>query len=289
MNNYVCALFLFTTMRFCSSDTECKEPTNVTLTEKWSTEAVMKTPESALYDESRRVIFVSNINGFNNDQHDGDGFISKLKPNGTVDKLDWVTGLNDPKGLAIWKNKLYVADIDHLVEININNGTIASSYPISGAVFLNDVTVDSKGTVYVSDTGGNKIYQLKGNTISVFDEDENISGPNGLMAESETLIMASAATGNIGLIDYQTKNYTNWTSGIANADGIAKDRFKNYFISNWQGEVYYVFTNGNSLKLLDTKDAGINSADVSMMQKENILLVPTFFNNRIVAYQATYE
>jgi hypothetical protein len=82
MKIHLYSLLLFSsfgTFRFCGSDNEIIKPENVTLTEKWSTTAALKTPESVLYDDSRRVIFVSNINGFNNSLRDGDGFISVLK------------------------------------------------------------------------------------------------------------------------------------------------------------------------------------------------------------------
>src|SRR5688572_13907063 len=274
----------FGTLRFCSSDGDIITPTNVSVVEKWATEPVLKTPESALYDAVRRVIFGSNINAFHNDQRDRDGFISVLKPNGSVEKLDWVTGLNDPKGLAIWFDKLYVADIDRLVEIDIRKGKIANEFPIAGAVFLNDVTVDSKGTVYVSDTGGGKIYQLKAGVISVFAEGETVVRPNGLLAEKDKLLMASAGTGDLRFINYKTGDNTLIANVVANADGVVKDPIKNYIVSNWQGEVYYLFASGATLKILDTKDAGMNAADIGFIPEGNVLLVPTFFNNRIVAY-----
>ena len=292
MKIYVYAFSLLSSfggLRFCSSDGDIVNPTNVTVVEKWASEPVLKTPESALYDGFRRIIFVSNINGFNNNLRDGDGFISILKPNGDVLKLDWVTGLNDPKGLAIRFDKLFVSDIDRLVEIDIKTATITSEYAIGGAVFLNDVTVDGKGTVYVSDTGGGKIYQLKAGTISVFAEGADVVKPNGLLAEKDKLLMASAGTGDLRLIDYKTGDNTLVANVVANADGLVKDPIKNYIISNWQGEVYYLFGSGEKIKILDTKEAGMNAADIGFMPEGNVLLVPTFFNNRVVAYHLKYE
>jgi hypothetical protein len=83
MKIYVYAFSLLSSfggLRFCSSDGDIVNPTNVTVVEKWASEPVLKTPESALYDGFRRLIFVSNINGFHNNLRDGDGFISILKP-----------------------------------------------------------------------------------------------------------------------------------------------------------------------------------------------------------------
>jgi DNA-binding beta-propeller fold protein YncE len=89
----------------------------------WETPAQLKTPESVLYEPTENVLFVSNIDG-KPDEKDGQGFISKVSPiNGTVIELNWVTGLNAPKGMAVSSDssKLYVSDIIDLVEIDIVN------------------------------------------------------------------------------------------------------------------------------------------------------------------------
>jgi len=89
-----------------------------TLTEIWRTDEVLSTCESVLYDESRDQLFVSCINGSPAEKN-GKGFISVLKPDGSIKSLNWVKGLNAPKGMAILDGKLYVADIDQLVVISI--------------------------------------------------------------------------------------------------------------------------------------------------------------------------
>jgi DNA-binding beta-propeller fold protein YncE len=87
----------------------------------WETPTQLDTPESVVYEPTEDVLFVSNIDG-EPDEKDGQGFISKISPsNGTVIELNWVTGLNAPKGMAVSSDssKLYVADITDLVEIDI--------------------------------------------------------------------------------------------------------------------------------------------------------------------------
>src|ERR671930_340013 len=93
----------------------------------WETPGNFKNPESVAYAPKQNVLFVSNVDG-KPDQKDQKGFISKVSPsNGTITELNWITGLNAPKGIAIYNNsnsKLYVSDITDLVEIDINNGKI---------------------------------------------------------------------------------------------------------------------------------------------------------------------
>ena len=92
----------------------------------WETTNDLKNPESVAYAPKQNVLFVSNVNG-NPTQKDQNGFISKVSPsNGNIIELNWVTGLNAPKGVAISNNnsRLYVSDITDLVEIDIDNGKI---------------------------------------------------------------------------------------------------------------------------------------------------------------------
>ena len=55
---------------------------------------------------------------------DGNGFISKLGPDGKVVTMEWVKGLDSPTGLALANGKLYAADVDRIAEIDIAKGEI---------------------------------------------------------------------------------------------------------------------------------------------------------------------
>ena len=64
----------------------------------------MKNPESVIYSPKQDILFVSNIDGKPNEK-DQKGFISKVSPsNGNIIELSWITGLNAPKGMAIYNN-----------------------------------------------------------------------------------------------------------------------------------------------------------------------------------------
>jgi streptogramin lyase len=124
----------------------------------------LKNPESVLYAPKQDTLFVSNIDG-KPDEKDQKGFISKLSPsNGSIVELNWIVGLNAPKGMAIYNNsKLYVSDITDLVEIDTVNGQIIKRLNAPGSAFLNDVASDRLGNMYVSDTVTNTIYKMDRN------------------------------------------------------------------------------------------------------------------------------
>jgi sugar lactone lactonase YvrE len=259
---------------------------SVTAVQLWATDSVMKTPESVLFDKSRNIIYVANINGMPTDK-DKNGFISKLTPDGKVETLEWVKGLDAPKGMGIYENKLYVTDISKIVEIDIAKGKVAKTYDVKGAQFLNDITVDSAGTVYFTDYGTSKIYTLIKGKLAVW-LDSGLTKPNGLLIESDRLLLADG--NDFKAIDLKTKAITTISSGVNAGDGIANfGKLNHYVVSDWNGTVFLIEPNGSMNTVIDTKADKINSADIDFITESGTLLVPTFFNNRVVAYTVTHK
>ena len=241
---------------------------------------VLKVPESALYDASRDVIFVSNING-NSAEKDGKGFITLLNPDGTVKELEWVTGLDAPKGLAIYDGKLYVSDIDRLVEIDIESARVVSRYHTPGAVFLNDVAACENGMIYVSDTRTAKIHRLDQGRLSLWMEGPPFETPNGLFTENGKLYVGDK---NIYEVNLETKEVITIISDAGGVDGLEKNNQGEFVYSNWPGRIF-IHRNGKSIKLLDSTAQKLNTADLGFALELDLVLVPTFFDNRVVAYK----
>ena len=79
---------------------------------------------------------------------------------GQVLELEWIKKLNAPKGLTIVNDKLFIADVDELVEVDISTSKVTKKYKAVGSVCMNDVTHDKYGNVYVGDTYTDSIYRL---------------------------------------------------------------------------------------------------------------------------------
>jgi sugar lactone lactonase YvrE len=251
------------------------------LVKKWETPATLKTPESVLYDAGGRVLYVSNIDGKEPWTKDNAGSIGKVGLDGKVIAAEWVKGLQAPKGMALHNGKLWVADIDRMVAIDVAKGAIAQTIPIEGAQRLNDVTVDKSGTVYVSDMQGLKIYALKDGKPSVFLEG-NLKRPNGVLAHGDDLyVLDSGALIKVA----KNKQRTTIVEGMdASSDGIEHVQGNEFIVSCWAGAVYHV-KGGEKHQLLDTRPQKINSADIGYDAKNKVVYVPTFFGNSIVAYE----
>lgn len=157
----------------------------------WTLSDGFAAPESAYFDRRSGSVFVSSINGQILEK-DGNGYISRLTPEGKVVSARWVTGLNAPKGLRSVENTLWVSDIDEVVAIDIRSGTITSRVRVDGAQFLNDLATAPDGTVYVSDSNQSRIYMVKDGKSSVFVEGADaVEQPNGLLVDRGRLILGT--------------------------------------------------------------------------------------------------
>ncbi|MDP9230714.1 MAG: ATP/GTP-binding protein [Bacteroidota bacterium] len=269
---------IFTVFLFLATSTHAQMHQ---LIKKWETDSVMKVPESVLFDAENNVLYVSNIDG-QPWEKDGKGSIGKVGLDGKVIAAEWVTGLNAPKGMALYKNMLWVADLDELAVIDIKAGTISNRVKIEGAHGLNDVTVDKKGVVYVSDSKDKKVYRVENGKSEVFLAD--LQGPNGLFADDDDVYLLD--NGSLYKVKNDDKKMKLVTEGMeGGTDGVEKVKGKDYIVSAWSGVVYYVNEDGTKEKLLDTREQKINSADIGYDAKNRIVYVPTFFKNSVVAYE----
>ncbi len=268
----------------CLSTAKSQDNAPISLTQLWKTDTLLRTPESVQYDPQRQQLYVANINKVNVEKPDGDGFISVLNTDGKISNLKWARGLNDPKGMGILDNSLFVADLKDLVEIDLKTGNILKRHPAINSVMLNDVSVSPRGEVFVSDSRGHKLYRYADGKMELYLDDPNLQGPNGVFAEKDYMIVASAGTGNLWKLDYTTKKYNSWAMANKTADGIL--RYGNdYLISCWHGEVYYVKPDGKVWKLIDSKEPQTNTADFGYIPVSKTLLIPNFYRNTVTAYQ----
>lgn len=150
----------------------------------------LEQPESVAIDPSGGVLFVSEVVGGMRAK-DGVGRISKVSPEGKMVQAGWVTGLNAPKGLALSGGKLYAADIDELVEIDVATARITARHKVDGAIFLNDVAADPAGRVFVSDSGTDTIWALEGGEMKIWLKRDLLNSPNGLAIEGDVMIVAA--------------------------------------------------------------------------------------------------
>jgi hypothetical protein len=247
------------------------------LVKLWETDSVFRTPESVLYESKTNMLYVANMNP----DHPGAGSIGRMSADGKTVVTDWVGGLTSPKGMGIYRGMLYVAELTAVAVIDIEKAVVVKRIPVEGAAFLNDITIDKKGNVYVSDSRTLKVHRIVKGIVGTLVQ--NLQGPNGLLAVGADLLVLDkgnlvrvTAGGQVGSI----------TIGMdPTTDGVEEVKENEYLVSSWNGVLYYINANGNKQTLLDTRTQKINSADIGYDAKRRIVYVPTFFGNRVVAYE----
>ena len=249
----------------------------------WQTDG-FRVPESVLVykQQDDKFLFVSEIDGEGN-AADGEGGVALLNTDGTMREHNWLRGLNAPKGLAQYQGKLYVADLTELVIIDIATAKVTAKIPAPDAVFLNDVTIDEHGVVYISDTRKNRVYKYANGVISIWLED--IIAANGLKSIGSDLYIAAA---DLLLKADKSGEVTQIAKGFSQrADGLEPVGNGDFIVSCWAGIIYYVYADGRMEPILDTQQQKLNTADIGWDAKTNTLYVPTFFGNSVSAYKLT--
>ena len=261
------------------------------------------TPESVLHDSTQDIYFVSNINGAALAKDDN-GFISRLKPDGSVENLKFIEGgrngvvLNAPKGLALIGDTLWVADIDVVRAFNSKTGAQLDSVALPGAVFLNDVAITPTGAIYITDTGirfddvGNvlhpgpdRVFRIgPDRKVTIAIQGDTLGRPNGILLD--------AVGKRFIIVEYGGKSVLAWkpedkapaaiAKGAGGFDGVIMTNGGRLLVSSWNDSTVSAYESGQEVKLI----TGVPSpADIGYDAKRNRVMVPIFTGNRVEIWQ----
>ncbi len=254
----------------------------------WQTDTLLSTCESVLYDKNKAIIYVANINN-GPWEKDGNGFISIIDTEGKLVDHKWVTGLSGPKGMGLFGNKLYVNDIDEIVEIDVDEAKIINKYGVGGDPALNDISISPDGIVYVTGSTSNSIYALKEGKVDTI-VTADFGRLNGILHRPEGLYFAASNSHRFGLYHPEADSLEILAEGIGHGDGIVQVSDREFVVSSWKGEIFHINTDERKKQLLLSpgKDS-LNAADIDFIPESKLILVPTFFGNKVMAYKLTQE
>ena len=254
-------------------------------------------PKAALYAEAEKTVFVSNM-GESRGLADGDGYISRVSADGKLQTLKWVTGLNEPRGLAYAQGRLFVADLDELLEIDVGKAQVTQRYKAAGVRYLNAIALEPhshfKGQLvrgYVSDTSGNAIWYLGDGGLSRSYTDPALEGPNGLLVEGENLIIAGQGITQrgVGRIKSLPLDGDQLSERFGNAalqgsfDGLIADEHGGYWLSEDSGKLLHVSASGEMRTVVEQL-GGVGNP--TLLPKQMLLLpVPSVGELRAYALQ----
>ena len=237
-------------------------------------------PESVVVGPDGK-IYVTVIGEFDKD---GDGAVVTIE-NGKA--VPFVKDLDDPKGIALFQNWLFVTDKTKVLRINRQSGksdvfAAAKAFPVEPK-YLNDVVVDPEnGLVYVSDSGakgsGGAVYRInqKGGVSLVVDEKKlpGLKTPNGLtMDGSSHLILADAGASTLHRIKLVDGSNEKIADELPDADGLTWDYYGRLFVSCHQAGKLFVIPRPGDKPVL-VAEGFQSAADTCLDATGKLILVP---------------
>lgn len=260
-------------------------------------------PESVLHDSAADVYVVSNVNGQPLDK-DGNGFISRVSPDGRMLAVRWIAGgqngvtLNAPKGSGIVGDTLYVADIDVVRRFHRVTGAPLGEIPVPGAGFLNDLAVGPDGTVYVTDTGlrmgagrmqasgTDAVHRIRGGQAQPLVKGPELGSPNGMVVDADGgVTVAGMTSGEIYHVSADGRTRTPLRAPRrGQLDGMVRTRGGSLLVSDWKrSSVHRIHADAEPE--VAVKDLP-SPADIGYDARRNRLLVPLMTVNRLEFHPA---
>ncbi len=244
-----------------------------------------KMPESAAYEPLKKRYFISNF---------GDGSIIEIDSTG--EKTYFKKGLSKVLGILIYENILYAVDNPKSVKgFDINDGSIKLDIQIKEASFLNDITVDDSGFLYVTGSSTAKIFKIDIESKTYSPLMKTKGGPNGITYDkSKNRLLVCYFVEKATIDDINLKDFTISTlvrTEFTNLDGITLDDEGNCYISEWgrgsfesgytkEGKIYKY---DNSFKKEPEMVSSIHHgpADIYFNKYKNELVIPSLLSDTV--------
>lgn len=255
-------------------------------------------PESARYDPELDVWYISNVNG-SATARDNNGYISRLKADGTADSMKWIAAgangvtLNAPKGLGLQGDTLWVTDLDAVRGFNRRTGAPVATVNLAGkAKFLNDLVVGPDG-IYATDTGveegaggmehpgPDQVFHIgAGRKASVALRSDSLQGPNGIAWD--------AAHGHYVIVPFMGNVVRAWKPGsktmtplgtaTEQMDGVEVLDSARLLITSWPDSNLFVLQDGKSTPVAGDLPS---PADIGIDTRRKIVAIPLLMENRV--------
>jgi sugar lactone lactonase YvrE len=242
-------------------------------------------PVCFIVDPGTGDYYIANVNGAAA-ARDNNGFITKLDPQGRVIALKFIAPstaapLHAPKGLAVVGKTLYVLDLDRVRGYDTGRGSPVLDLDMAPyrAAFLNDLTRDAHGNLYLSDSQSNFVARIEPaheHRVTILARGPQLAGANGLCVQPKTgrLVVVTWGTGRVLELTEQGEVKPWVDRRFEKLDGADFDADGNLFVSAYgEGKVYRVGVDG---KVSVLREGLVTPADINIDRTKGLLLIPSF-------------
>lgn len=236
---------------------------------------LLNDPESVVYDAQYDRYLVSNC---------GDGCIVQIDQAGNQSYFN--TELIVAVGLHIVGDTIFVSSnggpYTGIVGLLLETGEIVFHVQIPEKEFLNDITSDNSGYLYVTDNDANKIFKVSISDMTYITlVGDGLAYPNGILfdEQNERLLVLNCFLPGKPILSISMDGQSVSTiveTGISSIDGLTEDNYGNYYFSSWATNRVYqydpLFTNPPEI----VASGLIDPADIFYNKLDQVLAIPCF-------------
>ncbi|MEO1241939.1 MAG: hypothetical protein AAFX54_08530 [Pseudomonadota bacterium] len=237
---------------------------------QWELTGPFTSPESAIYDAKRDVIYVSNVAGYT---ENGLGYISAVGLDGALKDALWLEGVNAPTGMAISGDTLYVADFNRLVEIDIPTAAVRAVYDApDDNPGLNDVSISPAGDIFVSASAISTIYRLEDGGLKRWVSGDSLQYANGVFADDRYLYVAGNYLRRIDLETREVELFGD-NAQLIDLESIEPDGRGGLFVTRiGEKPIAHISEDG---AVTDILERSVFTADIDYIVERKLLLAPS--------------
>jgi len=269
-------LFCFLEVNAQFNDDSIGEKLNVS-SNHFTLKNILNYPESVVFDTAQNNYYVS---------CQGTGAIVKISDSGL--KTYFTTGHTTVLGITISGDTLFAVCNNIVKGFLIEDAVKVFEHAIPEAIKLNDIVADKKNHLFISDVLGHKIYQINvlENTHKVL-TGSNLNGPNGLLIEenkNRILVVSWSTNSAVQSVDL-TSGETSIIHelNLTNCDGIAKDNYERYYISEWETGCIHSYNSNFTEYFGSIYQTNLSPADIFFNEEKQELAIP-LVNGHSVEY-----
>jgi hypothetical protein len=243
-------------------------------------------PESVRLDPDQQVYFISNFNGPGS-AADSNGFITKASLDGKVEALQFMTGteahpLHSPRGMYITGDTLWVCDVKGVHGFHRKTGKQLQfvDFTAFDPGFLNDIVATADQSLYVTDTGRNRVYQIKQHKVRIALDSLDF-GPNGITRNPHTQQLVLAPWGG-------SRHFLKWDRRMDHQSTLHSEQggyfdgiepvSEGYLVSSQQDSMLYHLTNKTNHMLIQLPG---RPADIGWNPERKQVAIPFVAKNRV--------
>jgi len=242
-------------------------------------------------DADRNSIYVANVNGRDNEK-DGNGFISRLNDEGSIQQLHFIDSskeikLNAPKGLAVLNNKLYITDINLVHVYSLEKNRFLDDIPFTGIEVgeLYAITPTADNELYTVDAQKNAVYKIDAEgKVSVFVQDDSLGQPRNIVWHplNEYFLISGWSSGQVQAYDKKAQKKNIPSLFLRTLEGMTIDGEGKMYLSSASLRSIYVLERDFTLRDFKLDLNSPQNLAYHINKKEILVNLPT--ENKIVSF-----